>query len=268
VSQDPLGYIDSHNPYQFAAFDPVNNWDPFGLAAGSHAVPPAPGDPGSPDDQPTNYTIGDFIHVLPIQESESLREDLPYVRWNLPVIVDETREIGQAGYDITRDALTISDETLSLLLGADNARGAAATKDGAKALEDLLHELKHHIELIKFFDRKIIPNYRNWLEIPQEVIGWAYFFFEVGSSSTLAGYQDAVVESEESVQAWAEQVVDEAVGKTLDRSGDRLFTEIYSVNAADEWIGYRELLESRYLPLDRSRNLGLVLGQSLSGGDQ
>jgi RHS repeat-associated protein len=32
TSPDPLLYIDSNNPYAYAAFDPVNKWDPSGLA--------------------------------------------------------------------------------------------------------------------------------------------------------------------------------------------------------------------------------------------
>ena len=31
VSRDPLEYVDSYNMYAFAAFDPVNGWDPWGL---------------------------------------------------------------------------------------------------------------------------------------------------------------------------------------------------------------------------------------------
>ena len=31
ISLDPLGTIDSHNMYAFAAFDPINGWDPMGL---------------------------------------------------------------------------------------------------------------------------------------------------------------------------------------------------------------------------------------------
>ncbi len=34
LSHDPLGYIDSYNLYQFASFDPINRWDPFGLVGG------------------------------------------------------------------------------------------------------------------------------------------------------------------------------------------------------------------------------------------
>jgi len=31
VSQDPLGYVDSFNPYAYVGMDPVNGWDPWGL---------------------------------------------------------------------------------------------------------------------------------------------------------------------------------------------------------------------------------------------
>ncbi len=31
ISHDPLGYVDSFNPYQFASLDGVNRWDPWGL---------------------------------------------------------------------------------------------------------------------------------------------------------------------------------------------------------------------------------------------
>ena len=31
VTHDPLGYLDLYSPYGFAAFDPINGWDPFGL---------------------------------------------------------------------------------------------------------------------------------------------------------------------------------------------------------------------------------------------
>jgi RHS repeat-associated protein len=31
TSHDPLGYVDTQNLYAFAAFDPINGWDPFGL---------------------------------------------------------------------------------------------------------------------------------------------------------------------------------------------------------------------------------------------
>jgi RHS repeat-associated protein len=38
ISHDPLGYIDSYNPYQFALFDPINSWDPWGLASNSLSI--------------------------------------------------------------------------------------------------------------------------------------------------------------------------------------------------------------------------------------
>ena len=31
LSPDPLGYVDSYDLYGYAAFDPINRWDPFGL---------------------------------------------------------------------------------------------------------------------------------------------------------------------------------------------------------------------------------------------
>ncbi len=31
LSHDPLGYVDSHNLYQYGLFDPINYWDPYGL---------------------------------------------------------------------------------------------------------------------------------------------------------------------------------------------------------------------------------------------
>lgn len=39
TSHDPLEYIDSKNMYAFAAFDPVNQWDPWGLSSGGMADP-------------------------------------------------------------------------------------------------------------------------------------------------------------------------------------------------------------------------------------
>ena len=33
VSHDPYEYVDSFNLYAFAAFDPINNWDPWGLSS-------------------------------------------------------------------------------------------------------------------------------------------------------------------------------------------------------------------------------------------
>ena len=33
LTHDPLGYIDSYNPYAYAGFDPINFWDPFGLGS-------------------------------------------------------------------------------------------------------------------------------------------------------------------------------------------------------------------------------------------
>jgi hypothetical protein len=32
TSHDPLGYVDTQNLYAFAAFDPINGWDPYGLS--------------------------------------------------------------------------------------------------------------------------------------------------------------------------------------------------------------------------------------------
>nr|MBA2664358.1 hypothetical protein [Lujinxingiaceae bacterium] len=32
LSTDPLGFVDSYNPYAYAAFDPINGWDPWGLS--------------------------------------------------------------------------------------------------------------------------------------------------------------------------------------------------------------------------------------------
>ncbi len=34
MSHDPLHYVDSVNLYSFAAFDPINSWDPMGLECG------------------------------------------------------------------------------------------------------------------------------------------------------------------------------------------------------------------------------------------
>ncbi|RAL20362.1 hypothetical protein DL240_17425 [Lujinxingia litoralis] len=36
MSSDPLWYVDSFNPYAYAAFDPVNRWDPTGLSSERH----------------------------------------------------------------------------------------------------------------------------------------------------------------------------------------------------------------------------------------
>jgi RHS repeat-associated protein len=38
ISHDPLGYVDSFNAYQFAGFDSVNRWDPWGLDDEMHSV--------------------------------------------------------------------------------------------------------------------------------------------------------------------------------------------------------------------------------------
>ncbi len=35
ISRDPLGYVDSFNPYAYVSFDPINSWDPWGLSASS-----------------------------------------------------------------------------------------------------------------------------------------------------------------------------------------------------------------------------------------
>jgi len=37
ISHDPLEYIDSYNPFMFAALDPINMWDPYGLSGGDIA---------------------------------------------------------------------------------------------------------------------------------------------------------------------------------------------------------------------------------------
>mgnify|MGYP006191519927 CR=1 FL=1 len=39
VSHDPLEYVDSSNLYAFAAFDPINKWDPFGLESDKSSKP-------------------------------------------------------------------------------------------------------------------------------------------------------------------------------------------------------------------------------------
>ena len=49
LSHDPIGYADSYSLYAFAAFDPINNWDPFGLSNANLAnVVPGPRLPGRP----------------------------------------------------------------------------------------------------------------------------------------------------------------------------------------------------------------------------
>ncbi|MBA2663650.1 MAG: RHS repeat-associated core domain-containing protein, partial [Bradymonadaceae bacterium] len=60
LSTDPLGFVDSYNPYAYAAFDPINGWDPWGLsrsqfAPGIITLPPngpsiGPARPGSEKD--------------------------------------------------------------------------------------------------------------------------------------------------------------------------------------------------------------------------
>ena len=39
LSSDPLGYIDAYDSYGYAAFDPINRWDPSGLASQSFSEP-------------------------------------------------------------------------------------------------------------------------------------------------------------------------------------------------------------------------------------
>jgi len=45
VSADPLLFVDSYDVWAFAAFDPINRWDPWGLGSGGTA-PPGTGAPG------------------------------------------------------------------------------------------------------------------------------------------------------------------------------------------------------------------------------
>lgn len=45
ISRDPLGYVDSYDPYAFVAFDPINRWDPWGL--GSQGFADNPSNPSS-----------------------------------------------------------------------------------------------------------------------------------------------------------------------------------------------------------------------------
>ncbi len=48
ISRDPLGYVDSFNPYAYVSFDPINSWDPWGLDKKGFTPNGEPGNPNSP----------------------------------------------------------------------------------------------------------------------------------------------------------------------------------------------------------------------------
>jgi hypothetical protein len=52
TSHDPLGYVDTQNLYAFAAFDPINGWDPYGLEKIGQTQHPG-------DFNPVDGTIGE-----------------------------------------------------------------------------------------------------------------------------------------------------------------------------------------------------------------
>ena len=54
LTHDPLGYIDSYNPFAHAGFDPINFWDPFGLGA---------------------LSLSDFFELRPGQPKDELPEN-------------------------------------------------------------------------------------------------------------------------------------------------------------------------------------------------
>ncbi|WP_168210686.1 polymorphic toxin-type HINT domain-containing protein [Persicimonas caeni] len=62
ISPDPAGYVDAYNLYAYAGFDPINYWDPWGLAKQGHAD----GAPTNPfRDLGLGTGIGDRIRERP-----------------------------------------------------------------------------------------------------------------------------------------------------------------------------------------------------------
>lgn len=60
LSPDPLGYVDSFNPYAYVAFDPINGWDPWGLQASS---------------------LADYMNVTLRVATDHIAENLQTTRW-------------------------------------------------------------------------------------------------------------------------------------------------------------------------------------------
>jgi hypothetical protein len=85
TSHDPLGYVDTQNLYAFAAFDPINGWDPFGLESQGQAE--------EADQEKSRLpVVGDFFSD---RDSELKREAIEYGLMDAPVVVGPTPEKNQ-----------------------------------------------------------------------------------------------------------------------------------------------------------------------------
>jgi RHS repeat-associated protein len=58
VSQDPLGYVDSYNPYAYVGMDPINSLDPYGLASTGSGER---GDTGKPEVRSLGERVKDWV---------------------------------------------------------------------------------------------------------------------------------------------------------------------------------------------------------------
>ena len=99
ISHDPLEYVDSSNLYAFASFDPINNWDPFGLDDENLADPCATGrvpcaNAGEEPDERGASVTPEKEHDEPWTPAEAFGVGLAYgVVEDVNQTVDDTAEV-------------------------------------------------------------------------------------------------------------------------------------------------------------------------------
>ena len=105
ISHDPLEYVDASNLYAFASFDPINNWDPFGLDDENLTPdPPNPCEEHPGLCESLNYTPAGLEHLDPTAISDRTTDNCAAYESCDPSLTPEnsrkTRQ--QRGFDVDR----------------------------------------------------------------------------------------------------------------------------------------------------------------------